>query len=283
MYKYIRNLRHKKIFSHILIWRVLGYCFRIVIAYLPFNFSIKQNITKNFTFRMHAIFAFSNFKEWGNKHNNFFDLYVKKAKKIKCFLDVGSHIGIVTLPIAQVMRKNGMVYSFEPSRKNLFFLRFHLKINNVKNVKVIDKVISSKINSNFSFYESLDATGMNSIIPLKEKKITRHVKLESISLDYFCFKNSIIPDFIKVDIEGSEIELLKGSIKIMKKYKPIFFLSYHPHHIKKLGYKDDDFFKIIDKLSYKIYDQNLAKPAEMKNSEYLIVPKNFNLKKFIND
>lgn len=43
------------------------------------------------------------------------------------------------------------------------------------------------------------------------------------------------------------------------------------------------FFKIIDKLNYKIYDQNLAKPTEMKNSEYLIVPKNFNLKQFIND
>ena len=283
MYKFIRNLRHNKIFSHILIWKVLGYCFRIIIANLPFDFSVKQNITKNFTFRMHAKFAFSNFKEWGNKHNNFFDLYVKKAKKIKCFLDVGSHIGIVTLPIAKVMRETGKVYSFEPSRKNLFFLRFHLKINNIKNVKVIDKVVSSKKNSNSSFYESEDTTGMNSIIPLEEKKITHHTKLESISLDYFCLQNEIIPDFIKVDIEGSEIELLKGSIKIMKKYKPIFFLSYHPYHIKKLGYKDDDFFKIIDKMNYKIYDQNLAKPTEMKSSEYLIVPKSFNLKKFIND
>jgi len=55
------------------------------------------------------------------------------------------------------------------------------------------------------------------------------------------------------------------------------------HNIKKLGYKDDDFFKIIDKLSYEIYDQNLAKPTEMEHNEYLIVPKNFNLKKFIND
>ena len=27
-------------------------------------------------------FAFSNFKEWGNKHNNFFDLYVKKQRKL---------------------------------------------------------------------------------------------------------------------------------------------------------------------------------------------------------
>ena len=283
MYEYIRSLRHNKIFSHIFIWKVLGYCFRITIASLPFDFAIKQNITKNFTFRMHAKFAFSNFKEWGNKHNNFFDLYVKKAKKIKCFLDVGSHIGIVTLPIAKVMQKTGKVYSFEPSRKNLFFLRFHLKINNVKNVKIIDKVVSSKINSKCSFYESEDTTGMNSIIPLEKKKITHHTQLESISLDYFCLQNEIIPDFIKVDIEGSEIELLKGSIKIMKKYKPIFFLSYHPYHIKKLGYKDDDFFKIIDKLSYKIYDQNLAKPTEMENSEYLIVPKSFNLKKFIND
>ena len=114
MYEYIRSLRHNKIFSHIFIWKVLGYCFRITIASLPFDFAIKQNITKNFTFRMHAKFAFSNFKEWGNKHNNFFDLYVKKAKKIKCFLDVGSHIGIVTLPIAKVMQKTGKVYSFEP-------------------------------------------------------------------------------------------------------------------------------------------------------------------------
>ena len=60
-------------------------------------------------------------------------------------------------------------------------------------------------------------------------------------------------------------------------------MSYHPNHIKKLGYKNDDFFKIVDKLKYKIYDQNFERPREMKNSEYLIVPKSLNIKKFIND
>ena len=82
MYEYIRNLRHNKIFSHIFIWKVLGYCFRITIANLPFNFAVKQNITKNFTFRMHAKFAFSNFKEWGNNHNNFFKIIDKLRYKI---------------------------------------------------------------------------------------------------------------------------------------------------------------------------------------------------------
>ena len=283
MYEYIRNLRHNKLFSHILIWKILGYCFGKVVESLPFNFAIKQNITQNFTFKMHVKFAFSNFKEWGNKHNNFFYLYVKKAKKIKCFLDVGSHIGIVTLPIAKAIHKSGQVYSFEPSSKNLFFLKYHLKINKIKNVKVIESVVSSETKSNFSFYESEAVTGMNSIIPLKDKKIINHKKIQSISLDHFCIENSIIPDFIKVDTEGAEIELLIGSKVIIKKYQPIFFLSYHPNHIKKLGYKNDDFFKIVDKLKYKIYDQNFERPREMKNSEYLIVPKSLNIKKFIND
>ena len=101
MYKYIRNLRHKKIFSHILIWRVLGYCFRIVIAYLPFNFSINKillRISLSECMRYLLLVTSKN----GVINIIIFLTYMLKKQKKLCFLDVGSHIGIVTLPIAQI-------------------------------------------------------------------------------------------------------------------------------------------------------------------------------------
>ena len=55
-----------------------------------------------------------------------------------------SHIGIVTLPLARTIRSGGKIYAFEPSKNNLFYLKYHLKKNNIENVKIIDKLVTSK-------------------------------------------------------------------------------------------------------------------------------------------
>ena len=55
------------------------------------------------------------------------------------------------------------------------------------------------------------------------------IKVESITIDDFVAKNSINKiDFIKMDIEGSELPSLKGAINVLKKYKPKLAISiYH--------------------------------------------------------
>ena len=110
------------------------------------------------------------------------------------------------------MKNKGIVYSFEASPKNLFFLKYHIEINNIKNIKVVEKLVSSENKMEDHFFESKEPSGMNSIINLKNKRIIRYKKVQSISLDNFC-KNNIIPELIKVDIEGSEIKMLIGSKK----------------------------------------------------------------------
>ena len=100
---------------------------------------------------------------------------------------------------------------------------------------------------------------------------------QSTTLDIFCNLNNVYPDIIKVDIEGSEIEMLKGATKILKKYKPLIFLSYHPYHIKKLGYQNSLIFDILTMLNYKIYDLEGNQPLKLKNSEYLLIHKKRNV------
>ena len=134
-------------------------------------------------------------------------------------------------------------------------------------------MITSNTKRKSLLYESDEASGMNSVIEIGRKNITNKRYIPSITLDQFCRDKKILPDIIKVDIEGSEIEMLIGAKKVIKKSRPIIFLSYHPFHIKKLGYKSSFIFDIIKKLDYKIYDSNKNKPNNLKNSEYLLAHK----------
>ena len=50
----------------------------------------------------------------------YFHIYLELCKKSSCFLDIGAHIGLVSLPASTIIKKGGVVYSFEPSSRNLF-------------------------------------------------------------------------------------------------------------------------------------------------------------------
>ena len=277
MINLLRDLRHHDSLRNLLPWDKMGIIYRFVIQILPFNLNINQFITKNLKFKLHARFAFSNFKSWGNKHNNFFPIYLRLSRESDCFFDIGAHIGIVTLAVAKNIKKNGVIYAFEPSKVNLKFLKYHIACNKIKNVKIVDKLVSSSEKKKIIFYESPESSGMNSIVSLKKKNITNKNFPKSITLDTFCKNNNIYPDIIKVDIEGSEIEMLMGTKKILKKYRPLIFLSYHPYHLQKLGHQKKSIFDILESLDYKIYDLNGKKPLILKNAEYLLIHKKRNL------
>ena len=234
MLSYLRDLRHHNSVKKLFPWNKIGNFYRSIIEILPFNFNVNQFVTNNFKFKLHARFAFSNFKDWGNKHNNFFPIYLRLSKESQCFFDVGAHIGIVTLAVSKNIKKNGTVFAFEPSKVNLKFLRYHISCNKLKNIRVVDKLVSSSEDTKSIFFESKEASGMNSVISLNNKDINQKKFIRSTTLDVFCKSNNIYPDIIKVDIEGSEIEMLIGAKKILKKHKPINFLKLSSISYKKI-------------------------------------------------
>lgn len=55
----------------------------------------------------------------------------------------------------------------------------------------------------------------------------------TITLDDFVFKNKIFPDVLKIDVEGSELSVIKGTKPCLKNYKPINFYRYIEVFLKK--------------------------------------------------
>ena len=121
----------------------------------------------------------------GDHENEAKRLLVKNflSKKRNVALDIGAHIGLTTLPISSQIKKNSNIFSFEPSNINRKYLNFHLFINNIKNVTVIDTLVGKSNSKNINFYESKKPTGMNSIINIKENHSL--IKKNQISLDNF--------------------------------------------------------------------------------------------------
>ena len=71
MFEHLRNLRHKDSVKDLLTWNKIGAFYRYVIGYYHLIL-VSINLLQKFKFKLHARFAFSNFKNWGNKHNDFF-------------------------------------------------------------------------------------------------------------------------------------------------------------------------------------------------------------------
>ena len=85
----------------------LGSIIRSLILQLNLNFYINKHINKYGPFKIHIYFIFSNFKKIGIQkkekklHNNLFELVVNLASKKNIIIDVGAHIGLVTMPTAR--------------------------------------------------------------------------------------------------------------------------------------------------------------------------------------
>jgi FkbM family methyltransferase len=144
------------------------------------------------------------------------------------FLDVGGHHGaFATIVGYELKKKNlgGKVYTFEPDPRNISFIQKNLAENDLeKNVEIVAKAVSNQ-NGKGRFITSTDNScnwlelGIETAAELSSTEI-----VEMVSLDVFC-ENFDRIDVIKIDIQGGELNALKGAENVIKKYRPILFVE----------------------------------------------------------
>lgn len=158
-------------------------------------------------------------------------LYVlrKELKDGMLCMDLGANIGYITLLMADKIGDNGMVYAVEPDPSNIELLNMNVKLNNFDNkVKIFDMGISNKLGfMNFFIGKSSNLGGMLKTKNTKNKSI----KVKVNTLTNF-FKDNNIPELIKMDIEGHEVEVLEGMYDVIKdqKFSCKIVMELHPVH-----------------------------------------------------
>jgi len=167
-------------------------------------------------------------------------------------VDGGAFNGVFSVYAGKIVGEKGKVYAFEPNPRNMENLDRNLRLNNLNNVVIVKEGLwNKKTTLSISNEESLSSVF---------SKSNDRIEIEVTSLDYFAQKNNIKGiDFIKMDIEGAEIQALEGAEEVLEKLNPfIAVASYHVVNGKKTYKEVEDRLRAA---GYKAWTASIYHPT----------------------
>ena len=173
-------------------------------------------------------------KEYGEYSEIELSLILAFIRPRDYVLDIGANIGAFSVPIAKQIGEEGKILCFEPQTLIFEILQRNLRNNNLNNFELFNiglgkagcfidlDVIDYSKEGNFGgigLSADYDNSMAANIINLKRKIEVR--KLDSFLDIKKC-------DFLKMDVELMELEVLLGGIKFLEKFRPILWIENHP-------------------------------------------------------
>jgi|LQYC01.1.fsa_nt_gi FkbM family methyltransferase len=184
-------------------------------------------------------------------------MVLKYLKAGMTFFDIGSHYGYFTLLSSFLVGLEGQVHSFEPTPSTFNILKDNCF--NKGNIFLNNYAVSSgRRMIPFNDY-GLKYSAFNSIcdsrLPVKISKELKpdNYQVEAIPIDEYVEKRGIKPDFIKIDAENAEYEILLGMSKIIDRFHPMISIE-----VGDLGDKDvrtsQDLINFLINKNYQPYE-----------------------------
>jgi FkbM family methyltransferase len=140
------------------------------------------------------------------------------------FYDIGASYGFFTL-LAQEFITTGEIHSFEPNPAIFELLRINADVKNFPNTYINEIAISDKKDI-VEFYDR-QSTGYSFTSTLIKKANVddyKLIKVKSERIDDYIL-NHKPPTIVKIDVEGAEEMVLKGSLNLIKNYNPLFIIE----------------------------------------------------------
>ena len=204
--------------------------------------------------------SFLNQKYWGLQDieiiSKIIEFKCKKKNKI-VFYDVGANIGTHSIALSNIFKNKIVIRAFEAQSNIYEMFNQSIKINNLNNIELYHNAVSDKNDeiiridlpdyskqNNFGGLELLKPFQNSDNAQMKKSGIFEDIK--SIKLDIF---NEEV-DFIKIDVEGMENLVLKGSKNLIVNHRPFLFMELLKSKLEDVT----EFFKDKD---YNIYSKGM--------------------------
>jgi FkbM family methyltransferase len=134
------------------------------------------------------------------------------------FIDIGSNFGTYTI-LALKKKKYNKVISFEPNKEVFLLLKKNVELNKLEEFTTLENIGLGEKEKEVYFKCEKNHTGVSRIV---KEKTEENIKIKIISLDIYLLKNNINSkdiDFIKIDVEGYEKNVLEGMKKTLNQLK----------------------------------------------------------------
>lgn len=177
--------------------------------------------------------------------------------------DIGANIGWHTINFAKRL-PDAKIYSFEPIQQTYEFLEKNVKRNSIKNCVLMNYGISNENREAFLYYFK-SGSAIASIENLIEHPNAKKEKCFFKTLDKI-FSDLELDriDFIKCDVEGSELFVLQGAEKILQDIKPILLIEICEEWCQKCKYHSKDIIHFLKSRGYDFFSTSDGKILERR-------------------
>jgi FkbM family methyltransferase len=188
-------------------------------------------------------------------------------------LDIGAHHGLYTILASKCVGSTGKVIAFEPSPRERRLLARNLRLNFCSNVSVESFALGSCHSKANLFLVQGGDDGCNSLRPPGVTAATEAVSVDVISLDEYLLKSGINQiDFVKLDVEGGEREVLRGATGLINGLsRPVFLVEVQDIRTRPWGYPAYEIVTILARARYqwfRILENGSLTPAAVHERDY---------------
>jgi FkbM family methyltransferase len=163
-------------------------------------------------------------RSWEGRHTRFVENYLRPGMVA---IDAGANIGWYTLAMARAVKDTGMVYAFEPALEELTRLTSNVQLNEMKNVRIKPLALASGVGQS-TLSDTLDSGATyvgGGKRPIRTTSIDQLVSDERLTR----------VDFIKMDVEGSELQVLLGARDVLRRFKPLLMVALEDTPLSRMG------------------------------------------------
>ncbi len=184
------------------------------------------------------LFDMPNIIEYGlkNSESGFLKIMNSYLKPGMVVVDVGANIGYLTIIAARLVGPEGKVYTVEPDKSNLKFIKKNIQNNGFDNIEVLPCAAGATSGTReFHLYGegNLDSFYARPDLPALETVTVDTVRLDDV------VKCKV--DFVKIDVEGAEIEVLLGMDDILASNPDIrLIVEFNPSCLQSAGYPPEE-------------------------------------------
>jgi len=218
---------------------------------LPFGCRIlAYGDTMGYNFFRYAYFK----KPYEANETQFICRFIKKNMVV---IDIGANHGYYTLLISKIIDGEGIVIAFEPVNSLVKKLKKNITLNRLKNIIVEPYAVSLKEETR-EFYLCLDGKESLSSLRLPSNDVfcrKKKIKINTIFLDKYLHDKEITKvDFIKIDAEGGELNILKGGVDLLVNFRPVIMCEIDEKRTIPWGYTPSEIYNFLKAHNYLLFE-----------------------------
>ena len=161
--------------------------------------------------------------ETGTYEKGILSFLQANLRKGDCFVDVGANIGLMSIFASNCVGNEGQVLAYEAHPKTAELLKENIELNQLMNIQVCQYALGSE-EGQTKIYDNWQINrGGASLIVKTDDSVAFDIEIDQLDNK---IPSNLIPKVIKIDVEGFELEVLKGASETIKRFQPILIVEF---------------------------------------------------------